>query len=670
MPKSPSIAATLADKISPGVNSIRSAFKSLSKDSDEVRNKISALQTKQGELIKVQAQLKTNLVEANKAVKEATKAFTDSGDAISKVNLDKAHEKYLSLTEQLKGFREEAKRTNSEIRGLQTEQSKLSNTADGGIGGALMKAGFGRMFGESLGQASMAYFTSAYGTPAGDALSSIVSGAITGAAMGSIIPGIGTVGGAALGTVSGAINASTQVYSAENDAFKAYRDQQLDEQTGRIQSDISSGSGIAAQRELDQIAFSKLMGGEGIASNYLSWVKDTANSTPLLYDDLKAMSKTLATYGYSPEEMQKRLIQIGDTGSALGMNTSDMSMVATGLGRMKSSGKTSLEYLNILTERGIPAIDYLAKAMGATNAEVYDMVSKGLIPGAKAAEIIADKMGEANSGAMTEMAETYSGLTSTVAGLNQEMQNAYGEGYNAERSKGLGNQIDYLSSVQASDTNKKIGAYYASLENEKERIIREHEKAAYARIEAENITDEAEMGRLLAEARVAGIAEYNKSDGAQLEAESQRSLINSVGAILAGDKTYWNSGYLEGQERSKGMAAAINAYIDSERKRIGYAPAASTVYAPNYEYGGSEGVSDSGTFSDAFGLSYVPYDNFPARLHEGEQVLTASEARKRNSAAGITIPKLADTLVVREEADIYRIAQEIAREIINAQMLS
>jgi hypothetical protein len=30
-------------------------------------------------------------------------------------------------------------------------------------------------------------------------------------------------------------------------------------------------------------------------------------------------------------------------------------------------------------------------------------------------------------------------------------------------------------------------------------------------------------------------------------------------------------------------------------------------------------------FSLASGLSYVPYDNFPARLHEGERVLTKSE---------------------------------------------
>ena len=36
--------------------------------------------------------------------------------------------------------------------------------------------------------------------------------------------------------------------------------------------------------------------------------------------------------------------------------------------------------------------------------------------------------------------------------------------------------------------------------------------------------------------------------------------------------------------------------------------------------------SDSFAFSARDGLDYVPYDNFPARLHKGERVQTAAEA--------------------------------------------
>ncbi|MFD2681477.1 hypothetical protein [Bacillus seohaeanensis] len=68
------------------------------------------------------------------------------------------------------------------------------------------------------------------------------------------------------------------------------------------------------------------------------------------------------------------------------------------------------------------------------------------------------------------------------------------------------------------------------------------------------------------------------------------------------------------------------------------------------------------------GLSRVPYNGFQATLHKDEQVLTAEEAKEyRNGGGnGVTIAKLADHIIVREEADIekfaYRLAKLIERE--------
>ena len=46
------------------------------------------------------------------------------------------------------------------------------------------------------------------------------------------------------------------------------------------------------------------------------------------------------------------------------------------------------------------------------------------------------------------------------------------------------------------------------------------------------------------------------------------------------------------------------------------------------------GVSGSGGKSAASGLEYVPRNNFPALLHEGEAVLTASEAKAWRKGSG------------------------------------
>ena len=56
----------------------------------------------------------------------------------------------------------------------------------------------------------------------------------------------------------------------------------------------------------------------------------------------------------------------------------------------------------------------------------------------------------------------------------------------------------------------------------------------------------------------------------------------------------------------------------------------------------------------AKGLDYVPYDNYLARLHRGEKVLTASQARKaRNGSGGIDLAALAQSMIaaVREGMD-------------------
>jgi hypothetical protein len=66
----------------------------------------------------------------------------------------------------------------------------------------------------------------------------------------------------------------------------------------------------------------------------------------------------------------------------------------------------------------------------------------------------------------------------------------------------------------------------------------------------------------------------------------------------------------------------------------------------------------------AIGISRVPYDNFPVLLHEGESVLTKRETTNRNnSLSGVSIAKLSDTIIVRKESDIDKIALALVERI-------
>lgn len=86
---------------------------------------------------------------------------------------------------------------------------------------------------------------------------------------------------------------------------------------------------------------------------------------------------------------------------------------------------------------------------------------------------------------------------------------------------------------------------------------------------------------------------------------------------------------------------------------------------------GKLGAEPSTDGSHANGLSYVPYDGYTATLHKGEEVLTRAQADERrqqqasNSGGlgGISIAKLADQIIVREDADINRIADALVTKL-------
>ena len=365
-----------------------------------------------------------------------------------------------------------------------------------------------------------------------------------------------------------------------------------------------------------------------------------ANTTPFLYDDLTSMSKTLATYGYDENSILPVLQTIGDAGAALGQSTSDMNSVATAIGRMKSSNKTTLEYLNILNDRGIGAVGMLANAYGVDQGEVYSMISKGQIAGQDAARIILDALTDSFAGSMERQSKTFSGITSTIEGLRQELDNAMGEGYNETRMAGLQAEREWLegdSGQEMQEAYQAIGAWKASLENAKEQYIRDAVNEAmgsdaYKAAEAEG--DAAEMGRIIMKAKIDGMNQYNANEGKDEVLAQELSLIDSVREDTSLNDSYWDAGYTLGQSFSKGRAAGM----------MGSGSGETSATLPS---GGSYAV----------GIDYVPYDNFPALLHQGERVQTAEEARSDGSGTSIQI--VMNGTVIREAADVERVASAL-----------
>ena len=692
-----SIAISAQDSYSSAIKSMAQITKSFSKDMDEMEETLHKLNTNK-------YSLKLDADAALKELKALEKQFAETGDEADGLKAQMAKANYDNIKRNLDLVTKGAREAETQMKKTGEAFRKADNQSSGGgfksIVSSLAAAGAGNMIAGLAQNAANALMASASGDAGGTLFSSALSSAISGAAMGSVIPGLGTAAGAAIGAGVGLLSGGIQNFEKRDDAFKSYYGGLYSSAGERHAAELESGSGIASGRETDLISFSTLFGSRETAKTYLSELVNMANTTPFLYDDLTAMSKTLATFGYDAKSILPVLSTIGDAGAALGMSTSDMTTVAQALGRMKSSDKATLEYLNILNDRGIGAVGILAEAKGKSQGEIYDMISKGQIAGTEAVEIILSALTDGFSGAMEEQSKTFAGRSSTLEGWEQEMANAQGEAYNTLRSEGKQRQIDYYAGIadEMSGLNAMIGAGEAAQEYLKEQYLREamttlltgtggslyegeqaetlarlHEE--YTALEAafqdaseeEKITLGEKADSLKSQAEALAEGAFGASDKMQEVRDVELELISAIreNTLALGEAAYLGD-YEKQQELSVGRGGAYIDSLDLQEQAAGIRESVDRFTGPGYN--GPFDVDPANWSAHAWGLGYVPYDNFPALLHQGERVLTASQARAADQGAGprVQVTVTGNSFYGSDKDLEDRVARRVASEVVRA----
>lgn len=661
------------DRYSDAVRKMSQTTKSLNKDVDDLEEQLRQLSMQK-------APLKAALDEANRALKEAQKQFAATGDEADGLKLQLQQANYDNI------------KRNFDLvtRAARDAERQLSKTGSAGRGaGEGVRSGVNAMvsaiatsgIGDMVGNLALSLGTSFAGSTLGDAGGSIVGSALqsaaSGAAVGTMIaPGVGTAVGAAAGGLIGLATGGLQAEENRDDAFQSYVQEAVEGQLSEMDSIRSSGSTTAGQREQDQIAFAQRFGSDEAAQDYLDQVKAMAVGTNYTYDEITGYSKSLLN-SYTADETLDVLQKLSDATAGLNLDSSGVSMFIAGLSRMRTTDKTTQEYLNYFSERGLDVYEALARSTGVDKSQISEMVTDGEIGGVEAAQAILDYIQEEFGGLSEKLSTTYDAMVDNLGDAEANLNARMGEGYNEARKAGIEAQQDWLESDQLGDAYEAIGAWKAELENAKEQYIRDAVDEAmssedYQTAQAEG--DAAEMGRIIMQAKIDGMNEYNENEGADEVLQQELDLIEGVRANTSLNDAYWDAGYQLGQSLSMGRAAGLASNQETEsgadaesggsilnQSVVGTIASGIETVASWLGFGGKE---------SATGLQRVPYNNFPAVLHEGERVLTAREARNYErgvgGSGGITI-NMSGT-VIREDADIERIGQAVLDRVIQARV--
>lgn len=638
-----SVAFSVTDNLSQSIVGMKNSVNSFKQDVTGLQQQLDKLDSTRFQLKNFDLKnARQELDRTKKALQELGDTATEADREAARADFERANQNYENVRRQLNLVSKQARQTERDLLDATDAISKADNRAGSSVGGvlsALGKAGLMDMAGDVALDFGNLVVGSTFGSEVGGVVSSGISGALSGAAMGSLLGPVGTAVGAAIGGGLGLLQGGSQAAQGRDDAFKQYYSDLYDTQQAAAKESLSAGGDTASQRELDAIAFNRLLG-QGVGDQYLEDLRTLAADTPMEYGDLTSMSRALATgFGDAPDRMLELMTAIGDAGSAVGVTASDMEIMAQAMSRMNSSGKATLEYLNIFQDRGVDVIGMLADAMGKTQGEIYDMISGGDINGQEAVNIIQAGMESMYGGAMETMAQTFDGLTSTLEDAMTEIDNAMGEGYNERAKEGLQADIDAYGGALGdalAQANEIIGEGKAIAENldrqysrealsaltlgtsttvygedQANRLAEMHDQYTSLVDQYQNATEEdkaviaSQIEALKEEAQAMADSAYDASEMSQELHDVNLDLITAIRENTAAlGSAAWGKDYEVEQEKTKGTGSTL---LDTV----------------------SSAISKANSFvgQNAWGLDRVPYDNYLTYLHEGERVLTASRAR-------------------------------------------
>lgn len=177
-----------------------------------------------------------------------------------------------------------------------------------------------------------------------------------------------------------------------------------------------AGIGTAVKKasnfELINKQFDILLRDGNKATSMIQDLRKMAASTPLAFNDVATGAANLLAYGIASESVVDDLRMIGDVAKG---SSAQLSAIVSAYGKIKASGKASMEQINRFTENGVPLLSALADVYDVTTNKVMKMASAGKISFEDIHSALTKLTSDGGQfeGMMSQMASTLSGKWST-----------------------------------------------------------------------------------------------------------------------------------------------------------------------------------------------------------------------------------------------------------------
>lgn len=173
-------------------------------------------------------------------------------------------------------------------------------------------------------------------------------------------------------------------------------------------------SQTAANAEQVDIAFNTMLGPER-AKKMIADLVEFAKTTPLEMAGLNKATQQMFAYGFAADDVIPMLTDVGNATAALGAGQQGIDAITRALGQMHGKGVAASQEMMQLTEVGIPAWDYLAKALHTDVAGAMDMVTKKAVSADVAIAAIRAGMQGDFGGLMIKQSRTLTGVLSNLS---------------------------------------------------------------------------------------------------------------------------------------------------------------------------------------------------------------------------------------------------------------